>query len=144
MHFPSPATKTIYLKIHPWMDELFGEHLSIHPERPEFAVGVGSAKALTAVFPFQDDDAVISTRAYVTRGTPATLEFYTWLLHQNHRMTFGSFGVDDQGDVFLEHSIVGSTCDQPELSASVLAVALLADDFDDQIVTRWGGRRAID
>lgn len=144
MHFESQAQKKIYLKIHPWMDELFGEHLSLHPERPEFAVGVGSARALTAVFPFQDDDAVISTRAYVVRGAPASLEFYTWLLNQNHRMTFGSFGVDDKGDVFLEHSIVGSTCDQPELSASVLAVALLADDFDDQIVNRWGGRRAID
>jgi len=143
VQFESPPQRACYTKIFPWMDELFGESLQIHPDRPEFALTVGSALAQTLVLPFQSD-AVIATRAYVVRGVPATLEFFRYLLEQNDRMTFGAFGIDPEGDVFLEHSIIGSTCDQPELEASILAVALLADHYDDEIANRWGGRRASD
>jgi len=125
------------------MDELFGDSLQIHPERPEFALTVGSALAQTQVLAFQDD-AVIATRAYVVRGAPPSLELYRYLLQLNGRMTFAAFGLDSDGDIFIEHSIMGSTCDQPELSSSILAVALLADRYDDEIVALWGGIRAAD
>jgi hypothetical protein len=59
-------------------------------------------------------------------------------------MSFGAFGIDDEGDVIFEHTIVGSTCDQKELESSVIHVARTADDYDDIIVEKWGGERALD
>jgi hypothetical protein len=39
---------------------------------------------------------------------------------------------------------VGSTCNQKELETSVRAVLEIADRYDDEIVERWGGQRALD
>jgi hypothetical protein len=52
--------------------------------------------------------------------------------------------LDKSGDVTFEHNIVGSTCDKNELKASIMAVVGTADRYDDQIVSRWGGKRASD
>lgn len=66
------------------------------------------------------------------------------LLRENAEMRFGAFSVNDAGDILFEHTIVGSTCDPNELEASVHAVLAAADNYDDQIVQRWGGERALD
>jgi len=34
--------------------------------------------------------------------------------------------------------------DKTELRASVMAVVSTADEHDDEIVSRWGGKRALD
>jgi hypothetical protein len=59
-------------------------------------------------------------------------------------MRFGAFGVDKDGDIIFEHTIVGSTIDKEELKSSVKAVLSVADHYDDDIVSRWGGKRALD
>ncbi len=59
-------------------------------------------------------------------------------------MRFGAFGVDQDNDIFFEHTIVGSSCDKDELKASILAVVYTADQYDEQITQKWGGQRAVD
>jgi hypothetical protein len=44
----------------------------------------------------------------------------------------------------FSHSIFGSTCDKNELKAAVMAMVVTADFYDDVIVARWGGQRALD
>ncbi|MCA9791105.1 MAG: YbjN domain-containing protein [Candidatus Eremiobacteraeota bacterium] len=144
MKFDSPAQEECYKKILPWMQEMFGEFVGKRVEVPEFGVRVGSAFAQTAIYPMGEDDAVISTRAYVVTGAELTADLMHFLLRENDRMTFGAFGVDEDGDIFFEHTIVGSTCDQPELKTSVSSVVLIADEYDDLIAEKWGGQRAID
>jgi hypothetical protein len=104
----------------------------------------GSAVAQIAVYPWGDDDAVICTRSYVVRGPELRPDLLEHLLRENADMRFGAFGIDDDGDILFEHSICGSTCDLEELKASVVAVARTADRYDDDIVARWGGQRALD
>ena len=144
MQFDSEAQEEAYNKILPWMQEMFGDFVGKRMEIPEFGVRVGSAFAQTAIYPMGEDDSVISTRAYVVTGAELTPDLMHFLLRENDRMTFGAFGVDQDGDIFFEHTIVGSTCDQPELKTSVSSVALIADEYDDLIVEKWGGQRAID
>ncbi len=144
MKFDSPAQEECYKKILPWMQEMFTDFVGKRMEVPEFGVRVGSAFAQTAIYPMGEDDSVISTRAYVVTGAELTADLMHFLLRENDRMTFGAFGVDEDGDVFFEHTIVGSTCDQPELKTSVSSVVLIADEYDDLIVEKWGGQRAID
>jgi len=52
--------------------------------------------------------------------------------------------LNEAGDVLFQHTIVGSTCDPAELEASVREVLEIADDYDDKIVSRWGGQRELD
>lgn len=144
MEFETQAQKACYERIAPWVTDLFGGSVLRKPDKPILGVMHGSAFAQVGVFPWGDGDAIITTRAYVVTGAELTPDLMRFLLEENAGMRFGAFGVDDEGDIIFEHSIVGSTCDQRELESSVIHVARTADEFDDQIVARWGGERALD
>ena len=144
MEFKTNAQKACYEKLATWMKELFGEFAMPHPEAPFFGVTVGSALAQTGVYPMGPEDASIATRAYVVTDIETTPELTKYLLLKNNDMRFGGFGMDGDGDIFFQHSIVGSSCDKNELRASVMAVLMTADQLDDEIVSRWGGKRALD
>jgi len=144
MEFKTAAQKECYEKISPWMKEIFGDFLSTREDMPVLSVMVGSAYASLGVSPWGENDAVITTRAYVVTGVELTEELMLYLLQENDRMRFGAYGVDKDKDIFFEHAIVGSTCDKEELKASAMAVILTADDEDDKIIARWGGQRAVD
>lgn len=144
MEFETAAQQKIYERVLPWVSDLFGGSVLRKPDAPVIGVMYGSAFAQIGVFPWGEDDAVITTRSYVVTGTDLTPELMRYLLLENGGMRFGAFGIDEEGDVMFEHSIVGSTCDQRELEASVVHVARTADEYDDTIVERWGGERALD
>ncbi|UCF19397.1 MAG: YbjN domain-containing protein [Gemmatimonadota bacterium] len=143
MQFETLPQKECYERVAPWVNELFGGSVLRKPDVPILGVMHGSAFAQVGVFPWAGD-AIITTRAYVVTGAEVTPDLLRFLLRENAGMHFGAFGLDDDGDIIFEHSIVGSTCDQKELEASVVAVVRTADDYDDQIVERWGGQRALD
>jgi hypothetical protein len=126
------------------MKELFGESVHVYADSPAFASRLGTAIVYTWIRPWGDDDAVVDCRAYVVSGAQRTLALTTFLLDENARMRFGAFAIDADGEIVFRHSIVGSTCDKGELEASVGAVAQTADEYDDQIVQRWGGQRALE
>ena len=105
---------------------------------------IGSAFAVLNVYPWKEDDAVVNTRSYVVTGVELTPDLLYYLLRENDDMRFGAFGIDEDNDIYFEYAIVGSTCDKPELKAAVGAVAATADEYDDLIVERWGGARAVD
>ena len=144
MEFRSAAQKACYEKVAPWMKELFGEFVMLRTDAPAMAVVIGSAVAQVGVIPWGNDDATVNTRAYVVTGAEATSELMHFLLRETDNMRFGGFGLDSDDDVFFEHAIVGSSCDKAELKASVMAVVVTADQYDDKIVARWGGQRALD
>lgn len=144
MEFETQAQKACYERVAPWVTDLFGGSVLRKADKPILGVMHGSAFAQVGVFPWSDDDAIITTRAYVVTGTELTPDLMRYLLEENAGMRFGAFGIDDEGDIIFEHSIVGSTCDQKELESSVIHVARTADEYDDLIVARWGGERALD
>lgn len=144
MEFQNPMQESCYNKIAVWMQELFGKFPCARPDVPGLGLLMGSALVEVLVFPWGEDDAIINTRSYVVTGAELTPDLMLFLLKENSLMLFGAFGVDEQGDILFEHTIVGSTCDQKELESSVNAVLQVADDYDDIIVQKWGGERALD
>ena len=144
MEFQTPAQKGVYDTVVPLMKELFGEMASAREDRPTFGVRFGSAWVQTWVSAWGDDDATITTRAWLTSGTEVTADLGRYLLNANADMRFGAFGIDKDGDSFFEHTILGSTVTKAELRASILAVASTADEYDDDIVSRFGGVRMAD
>jgi hypothetical protein len=144
MEFETEAQKACFEKVAPWITDLFGGSVLRNPDRPVLGVVEGSAFAQIGVFPWGAEDATITTRAWVVTHAELGEELLLFLLRENGGMHFGAFGLDDEGDIFFEHSIVGSTCDRKELESSVVAVLRTADEYDDRIVARWGGRRSLD
>ncbi|MEM2889785.1 MAG: YbjN domain-containing protein [Candidatus Hadarchaeum sp.] len=144
MNFETPAQKAIFEKVGTWMKELFGEQAMARQDAPAYGIVVGSSLTQVFVIPWGDDDATIETMSYVVTGPELSPELLRFLLEKNFNMRFGAFSLDGDGDIVFSYGIVGSTSDKEELKASIFAVAKTADEFDDQIVSRFGGKRAID
>lgn len=144
MEFHTAPQKSCYERIEPWMHNLFGGSVLTFEDEPLFVINFGSAVASTRVIPWEDDDALITTRSYVVTDIAVTPELSYYLLRENNGIQFGRFALDPENDIVFEHSLVGSTCDQIELKSSVTTVIKLADMYDDEIVARWGGQRALD
>jgi len=82
-------------------------------------------------------------RAFVTANTHPSRDLLRGLLVENATTRFGAFALVDSGDIVFQHSIVADHLDREEFLATVDAVALTADEFDDRIVIRFGGHTAI-
>jgi hypothetical protein len=130
---------------------LFQDTVQIVPDSPAFRVRYGSAVVDVDVYdwefhPWEDSDmAIVRASSCLTTQSQITPELMQFLLIQNQRMRFGAFHLDEQGRIFFADSIVGGeNMDLTELQACILAVAAIADSYDDLIVERFGGFRAID
>jgi hypothetical protein len=144
MEFKTNAQKETYEKIAPWMKEIFGTFVMAREDAPAFGVGLGSAFVQVGILPWGEDESTITARSYVVTGVELTADLMHFLLRENDRMRFGAFGIDEDNDIFFEHTIVGSTCDKEEIKSSVMAVVVTADQYDEQITQKWGGQRALD
>lgn len=144
MEFESPAQKACYERIAPWMDDLFGNSVVAFEDEPLFIINLGSAVASTRVLAWEEGESLITTRSYVVTDVILTPELSYYLLRKNNGIYFGRFAYDSEDDIVFEHSLVGSTCDCIELKHSVMTVIRIADKYDDEIVARWGGKRALD
>jgi hypothetical protein len=144
MQFQTAAQEDCYNKIALWMREIFGKFPCARQDVPGLGLFMGSALVEVLIFPWGDDDATINTRSYVVTDIERKPDLMRFLLEENAKMIFGAFGLDVNGDIIFEHSIVGSTCDKKELESSVRAVLEIADKYDDKIVAEWGGMRALD
>ncbi len=144
MEFQTTAQQACYEKVTVWMQELFNKYPCARSDFPGLGMLMGSAIVEVLIYPWENDDAIINTRSYVVTGAQLDANLMHFLLRENVDMRFGAFGIDPQGDILFEHTIVGSSCDKNELKASVVAVSQVADEYDDQIVSQWGGKRALE
>ncbi len=144
MEFASDLHREAYEHVRQLLGELYGEMYETVETSPMFRVREGSTIASILVMPWGDDRCVLEIRAYVVLGAELTPELLKYLLVQNGECMLGAFGVDSDDDVFFSHSILANDLDKPELRASINAVKLTADRYDDEIQARWGGQRMVD
>lgn len=145
MEFGNEMQKNVYAMLLNW----FGADIqsgAVHrsPDQPMFFLQQGSTIVHVSVGALGEGEAVITVGARVVTGAQITAELMLFLLAHNSRSLFGAFGIDpDSGVITFDHSIIGSTCDQNELSASITAVAGTADQLDDAIIGKFGGKSAL-
>ncbi|MCC7540840.1 MAG: YbjN domain-containing protein [Deltaproteobacteria bacterium] len=144
MELASAVHEDVYVKVATWMREVYGEAVSFDESRPVLGLGFGSARVEVRVEAWGADDAVIRARSVVVRDARVDAELMRFLLRANDDCLFGAFGLEENGSVVFQHTIVGSTCNPPELRSTVMGVLSAADRFDDEIVGKWGGKRAVD
>jgi hypothetical protein len=144
VEFRSAAQQRCYETILPWIAEIYGEFAIPRDDAPVVDVYYGTSRTSIVVLPWGEDDAVITNIAWLVTRVEVTSELMQFLLQENLNVRFGAFGVDEEGDICFRHSVAGSACTKDVFRASTRAVVMAADRYDDQIMVRWGGARAID
>ncbi len=144
MNFQTEAQRNCYEQVAGWMRASFGKFPCARQDFPGLGLFMNSALVEVLVYPWEDDDATINVRSYVVTGANLSEDLLRFLLQENTDMRFGAFGVDNDGNILFEYTTLGSACSQKELETAVKAVLSVADDYDDAIVEKWGGQRALD
>jgi hypothetical protein len=116
-----------------------------------YVVKQGSSYVMISVVPSgpkakTNDRALVRVVAQVVAGVRPEPSLFRQLLILNGQLRFGAFAYIPDGDLIMfGHSILGGdTMDTKELVATVHDVALVADEYDDRIVARYGGARMQD
>jgi len=144
MEFKTQAHKAIFERVAGLLKEMFGEMVQQRPDRTVFWIQFGSCIVNIGVNQWGDEDATVIVYCYVVTGADLRQDLLLHLLKKNDTTRFGAFSVDEYNNVCFQQTIIGSTVDKTQLKATVMAVAYTSDNSDDEIVSRWGGQRAMD
>jgi hypothetical protein len=94
------------------------------------------------IVPWGGNRAVLRFVAQLVKGIALTEQLGRELLHLNSMLRFGAFAYDPVGDTLLfTHSLLGGPgLDPDELLATLTDVALVADEYDDKVIAKYGGQ----
>jgi hypothetical protein len=111
-----------------------------------YVIKQGSAYVMVAIVPWGKDKACVRCTAQLVKGIEIDSKLAIQLLELNSFLRFGAFAWDPQQETILfVHSILGgTTLDSDELLATLRDVALVADEYDDKLMAKYGGQRMID
>ena len=142
--FRTEVQRTCYEKVAGYGKELFGELFKPGKEPPTFFLRFGSSSVGVSVIDWGDNNAVIDVWSWVVTKVGMSDDLMGYLLRENYKKRFGAFRLNENNDIHYSHKIAGASCDKYELKASMMAVAIAADEYDDEIKARWGGERWVD
>ncbi len=136
-------------KVEALLKELLG-HWEMDDDH-DYVVRYDSAVTFVRVRPMPSrDDFVINTFSPVARDIPnmkAKAELANLLLDHNAGVYFGKFGwheTSSGGLVVCEQAILASALNAETFGMALSSVVSQANDLDDEIVQRFGGKRWID
>jgi len=111
-----------------------------------YVIKQGSAYVMITVVPWGADKAMVRLTAQLVKGVEVDGELAKQLLELNAYVRFGAFAWDRTEEVVLfTHTILGgTTLDSDELLTTLRDVALIADEYDDKLMKRYGGQRMLD
>lgn len=111
-----------------------------------YVIKQGSAYVMITIVPWGKDKAMVRCTAQLVKGIDVDGGLAMQLLELNGFLRFGSFAYDPQEEtVLFVHTILGgTTLDPDELMATLRDVALIADEYDDKLVEKYGGQRMLD
>lgn len=93
---------------------------------------------------------VVLVMAPILASVPATPELFEWVARNGGSRWFGHVDVQDSEDnpghveMFFSHTLLGDFIDQPELETAMWAILGTADELDDELQEKFGGKRMED
>lgn len=117
-----------------------------------YRIQEGSAQVLIRVLSFSNGQPFVRVLSPVLRevkkaGNEAMFEEFSQL---NNNWIIGKIYWAQKEDtpgfgfVMIEHCLLGAFLDYEELLASIQCLAIVADEFDDKLKAKFGGKRFID
>lgn len=146
MEFASDKHREAYERVRVYLHELFDDKLYHEKATGHFYVRYGSTVLEISVEPFNADgadDAIMMAMSYCVQGVEVDDDLLRGLLELNHTLPFGAFSLVGD-DIFFSHSLLGQTLERSNVLATIAAVANVSDEYDDRIVEKFGGQRALD
>ena len=107
-----------------------------------YVIKQGSCYVMINIVAWEQHRALVRVVAQLVKGVRMSGDLALQLLHLNAQLRFGAFAYDPKDDLILFiHSLLGgATLDAEELLAAVTDVALIADEYDDKIIRKFGGQ----
>jgi hypothetical protein len=90
---------------------------------------------------------LVNLSAPILFEVPLTPLLYEEVARRTGKFRFGSICLREegsQGNLFFEGALVGDTLDEDELLYPLMAIVTTADQLDDELRPRLGGRRLED
>jgi len=140
--FHTKCQEEVYRSVKSHLDDLVEEHFD-DAEHCDFYLKYGSTVLEISIEPYEEDDAVLEILAFVVQDVEPSFELMRELLQINSEVALGAFSVVGR-DVFFSHSFLGRRLQAEQLIASLEIVATIADEYDEQIVAKYGGVTALD
>ena len=132
----------MYRQVKSYLDELVDEHFD-DADHCDFYLKYGSTVLEISIHPYEEDDAVIDVLAFCVQGVDPTFECMQELLRLNAEVPLGAFSMVGR-DIFFSHAFLGRRLRGEQLIASLDSVASIADDYDEQLVSKYGGETALE
>lgn len=109
----------------------------------------GSTRCFISVRARGGDDprVIVRITSPVAFEVPASPAMFEHVALNSDSWLFGHLGLEADADVpgtysvLFVHSLLGNYLDEDELAGAVAAVAVTADDMDDEFVAKFGGKR---
>ena len=143
MQFENDSQASTYENVKVYLSELFEDDVYSEDEDGHFYVRYGSTVMEISVEPYGPEEVVATVMAYCVQGVDVDEDLALGLLELNHTMPFGAFSLVGS-DIFFSYAIFGRTLERSNLLNAIAAVATISDDYDDRIVDKYGGERALD
>ncbi len=140
--FHTQCQEEVYRQVKAYLDELVDEHFD-DAEHCDFYLKYGSTVLEISIFPYEEDDAVIEVLAFCVKGVEPTPELLQELLELNTEVVLGAFSMVGN-EIFFSHSFLGRRLRPEQMIASLDIVASISDEYDEQIVAKYGGETAIE
>ncbi len=113
-------------------------------DEESFIVTKGSTQVLVKAENITEDHVVIDLISHVVKNAKVDDNLKNFLLRANSELKFGAFGLLFDDTITFQHSILANDFSEVDLKSSINAVASVADYYDDIIVEKAGGKRALD
>jgi T3SS (YopN, CesT) and YbjN peptide-binding chaperone 1 len=106
-----------------------------------YVFGFDSARVFVVPTWVEDGPCVIRVFAITNMDVPISAALTSYLLEKNLEFVFGGFALDvPRGAVWFNHNLLGEFTTPEAFEATVAAVAETANEYDDVICERFGGR----
>lgn len=142
MEFEHEVHRRSYELVKEFLADLFEEQVQ-DEEDGHIYVRYGSTVLELSVEPYGPEEAVVIVMAYCVQDVEPAEDLLLGLLELNHQIPFGAFSLVGN-DIFFSHSLFGRSLDRRNLLGTIAAVATVSDDYDDLIVSRFGGHTALE
>ena len=127
---------------------LQSKDLRFEVQGDEFWIPYETTKCRVAVRPF-GKKTVVDLAAIVVADVKVTSKLKEYLGDRSAGFVLGNLALlsvegQKNGVVIFRHAILGDYLDADELMTSLAAVVTTADELDEQLQQKFGGRRAVD
>jgi hypothetical protein len=125
-------------------DKVRGFLQEIYPDFVEFADGTftlqeGSATVSITVRPWHEGDSAVEFTSQLVSGANISADVMKWLLQKNVELHFGALGLLFDDTIVYSQTLPGCDLSRKEFGATTRTVAMIADHYDDELVTMAGG-----